>query len=173
MTGFRLSVRARKVWLVVHVIVSVALIGVTGAVLGLSAMAASQADAHDAHVLFRATYTIALAGAIPLSLLALTTGLVLGLGTQWGLVRHGWVTVKLAAVVRIMLVGSLIVGPSLDHAIRHTRSGAGSPELGATLALLTVAAVVNLALAAIAVTLGVFKPRVTIWPFRPPGFVVP
>jgi hypothetical protein len=49
---------------------------------------------------------------IPLSLTALVTGLTLGLGSKWGVLRYPWVTAKLLAIVSVMLVGALVIGPA-------------------------------------------------------------
>ena len=57
--------------------------------------------------------------AIPFAVLALLTGVLLGLSSKWGVFRYAWVTVKLA-----LLVATAAVGAG-DH-----RAGARPRELG-------------------------------------------
>ena len=47
---------------------------------------------------------------IPLSMTSLVTGLVLGLGSKWGVLRYRWVTAKLLLNVSVILVGALSSG---------------------------------------------------------------
>jgi hypothetical protein len=51
---------------------------------------------------------------IPLSLLALSSGLTLAFGGPWGVLRYPWVTIKLALLVSVVLVGALLLGPSVE-----------------------------------------------------------
>ena len=61
---------------------------------------------------------------IPLSFAALATGLTLAIGGRWGVLRYPWVTIKLALLVSVILVGALLLGPSVDA----IRSGDGDVE---------------------------------------------
>ena len=90
MTATRLSPRARKAILTLHVSVSVALIGVTGSVLIVALQAGSADRAPDAHALYVSARTLAFALAIPFSLTSLATGIALGLGTRWGGGHRVW-----------------------------------------------------------------------------------
>ncbi|GAA1949701.1 hypothetical protein GCM10009754_17940 [Amycolatopsis minnesotensis] len=90
----RLSPRARKVWLVLHIGVSVGWLGlslgmVTLAVTGL--VAETHAVRHGAYEIF---HVFDLVIVIPSVVLTITTGLVVSLGTPWGLVKHRWVLAK-------------------------------------------------------------------------------
>ena len=49
---------------------------------------------------------------IPLSFAALLTGVVLGIGTRWGVFRYPWVTIKLALVITVLLVGAFVISPA-------------------------------------------------------------
>jgi hypothetical protein len=69
----------------------------------------------------------------------LITGVVLGLGTRWGVFRYPWVTAKLLLILSVMVVGGACIGPA-ETALRYD-----------VLAL------------ALATALGVFKPG---GPFR-------
>lgn len=155
MSARRLSPRARKAVLTLHVGVSVALIGITGSVLIVALRAAGADSATEAHALYATAQTLAFALAIPFSLTSLATGIVLGLGTRWGVLTHRWVAGKLALQLAIILTGALVVGPSVQTLI--DRTAAGRP-LGAARWELSVAGAANLIFAATAVGLAVFKP---------------
>jgi hypothetical protein len=86
---------------------------------------------------------------IPLSFLALLTGIALGLGTRWGVFRYPWVTAKLLLILSVILVGALIIGPAL---LATLKQGAN-----ATPRLIAAAAYDIIALT-VATALSVFKP---------------
>jgi len=155
MTATRLTPRARKAILTLHVSVSVALIGVTGSVLIVALQAGSADRAADAHALYASARTLAFALAIPFSLTSLATGLALGLGTRWGVLRYWWVATKLALQLAIIATGALVVRPSVQALI--DRSGDGRP-LGAARWELAIAGAANLTFALAAVALAVVKP---------------
>jgi hypothetical protein len=48
---------------------------------------------------------------IPLSFTSLATGLALGLGSKWGVLRYRWVTAKLVLILSVIVVGALVLGP--------------------------------------------------------------
>jgi hypothetical protein len=127
----RLSPRARKAVLTVHVGLSVALIGVTASVLIFALTAAGAEGADDAHALS------------------------LGLGTRWGVLTYWWVTSNLALQLAIILTGALVVRPSVQALIDRTADGR---PLGAARWELTIAGAANLTCAVAAVALAVFKP---------------
>ncbi|WP_052866211.1 hypothetical protein [Streptomyces niger] len=104
----QLSRPARRATLVVHVIVSVGWLGLTLGLLALGITAATaRAGAGASDGAGTSGAALDLAGAayrsmkifvdwlvVPLALLTLVTGLVLSLGTPWGLARHRWVVTK-------------------------------------------------------------------------------
>jgi len=44
------------------------------------------------------------------------TGIALGLGTPWGVLRHSWVVIKLVLTVSVIVVGATVLRPVLDDA---------------------------------------------------------
>jgi hypothetical protein len=145
----RFSRRTRNLVLTVHIVVSVGLLGDSAGFLAVAirrAISDDQALLESSHELLN---MFALFFGIPLSFLALITGLALGLGTQSGVFRHGWVVAKLALIVSVIVVGAVVLRPVL--ADRADVAGgaliAGSAyDVGALTA---------------ATTLAVFKPRRT------------
>jgi hypothetical protein len=53
----------------------------------------------------------------------MVTGILLGLGSKWGVVRPGWVAAKLVLLVGVILVGALVLGPG-NEAMRTGDGGA-------------------------------------------------
>jgi hypothetical protein len=86
---------------------------------------------------------------IPLSFAALLTGLLLGLGTKWGVFHYPWVTTKLLLIVSVVAVGALVLNGGMNIML----SGRGAAE-----ERLIAGAAYDVVALMIATTLGVFKP---------------
>lgn len=104
-----MSPRLRRFALTAHIAFSV---GWNGAVAAFLALAIVGLIGHDAQVV-RAAYLamelIARWVIVPLALAALLSGLVMGIGTRWGLFRHYWVlfTLLLTILAVAVLLGQL------------------------------------------------------------------
>lgn len=145
----RLSPRARRAVLTAHIVFSVGLLGDVAGFLAVAIRAATTDDPALARASYEVLGMFSVVFGIPLSFGALLTGLTLGLGTKWGVLRYPWVTVKLALIVSVILVGALVLGPAVDA----MRRGAG----GAESRLIAGAAYDVLALT-LATGVSVFKP---------------
>ncbi len=89
----------RKFALTLHVTSSV---GWLGAAAGFLALAVAGLTSQDAPTLQGVYLAMELTGwyvIVPLCLASLLTGLVLSLGTKWGLWRHYWVLIKLVITI--------------------------------------------------------------------------
>ncbi|MGH3324684.1 MAG: DUF2269 domain-containing protein [Streptomyces sp.] len=84
---------ARRTLLVAHVTVSVGWLGISLCLLAL-AIAGARDPAGFAEPAYRAMKLFADWLLLPVALLTLGTGLLLSLGTAWGLARHRWVYIK-------------------------------------------------------------------------------
>lgn len=60
---------------------------------------------------------------LPLALLTLTSGLVLALGTAWGLVRHRWVLTKFCLTVAATAASALALRPEVNSAAEAASQG--------------------------------------------------
>jgi hypothetical protein len=78
------------------------------------------------------------------------SGVLLGLGSKWGVFRHAWVTAKLGLLVATAAVGAAITGPALD------RASAG--DGGASTWVLVATASVQVTMLVAATALSVYKP---------------
>lgn len=99
--GWRMPRRMRQFLLTLHVIVSVGWIGIDVALLLLAASGITASDVAVARGLYGSMASISVL-LTPVSFAALVTGILLGLGTHWGLARHWWVFIKL--VLNVVLV---------------------------------------------------------------------
>ena len=106
-----MSQPVRRTLLTAHIIASVGLLGDTAAVLAINIRAATTGDPDLAAASYELLDMFSFVFGIPLSFAALGTGIALGLGTKWGILRHRWVTAKLLLLVSVILVGALVLGP--------------------------------------------------------------
>jgi hypothetical protein len=146
----RLRPRVRRALLTAHIVAGVGLLGSVAVVLAINVRAATTADADLAASSYELLAMLTLAFGIPLSVVALATGVMLGLSSHWGVWRHAWVATKLALLIGVLLVGALVLGPGTDA----MRDGDGGAE-----ARLIVGASYDVAALMLATGLSVFKPR--------------
>jgi hypothetical protein len=151
--------RLHRTVLTAHIVVSVGLLGDSMGFLAVAIRAATTADPAVAEISRETLEMFGLVFGIPLSLLSIATGVTLGLGTKWGVLRYPWVTLKLALIVSVMLVGALVIGPSTGRDDRDALLVAGGAYQ--VLALST------------ATTLSVFKPGGRRARRRPGGRALP
>jgi hypothetical protein len=83
----------RKFALTVHLTCSVGFLGAAFAYLALGVSAVTSEDAQTVRAAWIAMEVIGWYVIVPLSLASLLTGLVMALGTPWGLFRHYWVLI--------------------------------------------------------------------------------
>jgi hypothetical protein len=100
----------RQTWLVLHVVCSVGWIGVEIAVLTLCVAGMSADDPARARTMYDAASLLADDFFLLATLLVLITGLVLGLGTKWGLFRYYWVLGKL--LIALVVTGIAVLADS-------------------------------------------------------------
>ncbi len=153
--AWQLSSPWRKLLLSVHIIVSVGLLGTDAAVLILCI---AGARGSDPRTVYPAAHLIGVTLLVPLALLAVATGLALGLLTPWGVVRYWWVTIKLALNVAGIVLALLVLVPTLGAAADAATAVAGAPVPSADrLGLVRDAAAASLVLV-MTVLLAVYKP---------------
>ena len=128
---------------------SVGLLGDSAGFLAVAIRAATTTEPEIVNELVRVLKMFSLVFGIPLSIGTLVTGVVLGLGTRWGVFRYPWVIAKLLLMLSVMLVGGFFIGPA--QTVMLERNG------DATRQLIAAASYDVLALAA-ATGLSVFKP---------------
>ena len=98
-----------------HVVSAVGWLGINFADFALAVTGLTTTDPALQHAMLRALVVVGNTLLIPISLLALTTGLVLALGTQWGLLRYKWVVVKLILTSIAVLLIPVALLPELNN----------------------------------------------------------
>jgi hypothetical protein len=145
-----LSPSVRRAVLTAHIIASVGLLGDCAVLLAVTVRAAATSDPELAASSYELMSMFSLVFGIPLSFASLGTGLALGFGTKWGVLRYRWVTAKLLLIVSVILVGALVIGPSEAAMI----DGGGGRDL-----VLTLAGGYDVLALCLATGLSVYKPR--------------
>lgn len=158
---WRLSPRPRKAAAAAHVLVGVGWFGIVFAKLVLEIVGVTLADQD----VIRAGYLYlgALDRAVfpPAAIATLITGIVLSVGTVWGLFRHWWIVVKMALTVGVIVTGVAFVGAWTEQAL-----AVSDTELATTSLWLIGAAVAHALMLGAATVISVFKPWGRIRPDR-------
>ncbi len=146
----------RKFALTLHLIASVGWIGAVVAYLALGVAAVSSDEMQTVRAAWLAMELIGWFAIVPLALGALLTGLVMSLGTPWGLFRHYWVLITLALTIVATSV-LLLHMPTVSTLANVARDAAGPDPggLGGDL----VHAVGGLLVLLVITVLNVYKPR--------------
>jgi hypothetical protein len=159
---WRLTPRVHQAVMVLHAVCGIGWMGVDVALLVLLLNARTSDNAAVVVSAFNAIGLIVPAAVPPLSLGMLATGLLLGLGTRWGLIRYWWVLVKLvlALVMTVLVFTSLLPGVS---SLGTLTTGALSAEsVRASLAplptMLLFPPIVSFLMLGTAAVLSIFKP---------------
>jgi len=140
----RLSPGWRKTALSVHVISSAGWVGVHGSLLTLAALGWATGSEATREVVYGAAGSLSGLLILPLSLTALASGLILALGTPWGLFRHYWVAIKLGLTALLVVGSNLSIGPAI-RAIGADPAAAGAADRLSGLGALSVSFTVLLA----------------------------
>ena len=158
----RLSPRLRKLVLAAHVLVAVGWFGVVVAklILEITAVTTREQGIPRAAYLFMETLDRAVFP--PAALSTLLTGIVLSVGTAWGLFQHYWIVAKLALTVAVIVTGVVFVGAwTRESAAAVSGPAAGAttgPDVGSASLLLIGAAVAHLLMLGAATVISVYKP---------------
>ncbi|WP_218595150.1 DUF2269 domain-containing protein [Pseudonocardia oceani] len=155
----RMRPRVRKAALLAHVACSVGWIGAVAAFLVLAVAGVSASG----DVVVRSSYVAMdlLTGyaIVPLALASLITGLVQAVGTEWGLLRHYWVVVKLLVTVVAVAVLLLQVDSIGFLAEAMARPQPPDEVLGGARISLVVHAGAGLVVLLVPMVLSIYKPR--------------
>jgi len=167
----RFGRRLRRAILVVHIVAVGGWIGMDLVLLVLSLRAWFARSPRDRAVSMQALELFGVVPMISLAVLSLVSGVLLGLGTKYGLIRYWWVAVKLVinALFTVLLVVAL--RPGLNAAAvagDQVAQGASEVTLESTMAFPLV---VSLSGLLFAVALSVFKPWGRVRSGRRPGRV--
>jgi hypothetical protein len=124
----------RKSALALHLTLSVGWIGAVAAYVALDVAAATSRDVQTLRTAYLGMGLIARYVIVPLALASLFTGLLVALGTKWGLFRHYWVLISLLLTVIatvVLLVETQTISHFANVAADPTTSGDDIRALGA------------------------------------------
>ncbi|NJP51881.1 DUF2269 domain-containing protein [Streptomyces sp. SBST2-5] len=128
--GPRLGRRARRTFLVVHVVAAAAWLGLTLGLLALGITAATTRGPAMTEAALRAMKLFADWLLLPLALLTLASGLVLALGTSWGLARYRWVCTKFWLTLGTTTATVFALRPGVNSAVAAVAAGQPLPDAG-------------------------------------------
>ena len=159
-SGRSLSRRQRKLVLTAHIAISVGLLGISVAMLVLGTVGATTADPASSRAVYLSMGIFTRGVIQPAAVGALVTGVVLSLGTSWGLLKHYWIVAKLALTVAAVLCGIFVVRPLVQQAIAATSGAAPltTPDPGSAPMLLIAASAANVLMLGAATVISVYKP---------------
>jgi hypothetical protein len=150
---------SRKLVLFAHVTTSVAWVGAVAGFLALAIIGLNGSDAQIVRSSYLVMPSITWYVIVPLAFAALITGVILSLGTQWGLLRYYWVLVKLlinSLSIPILLLHTQIIHEVAGAAAKPYFSSADLHDQRVQLVTIAVAALLALL---VATALSVYKPR--------------
>ena len=150
--------RLRKFALAVHITLAVGWIGAVASYIALDVAAATSQDTQTLRAAYIGMELIAWRVIVPLALASLLSGLVMSLGTKWGLFRHYWVLISLLLTIIatvVLLVETQTISTFRNIAANPTTSSDDLRTLGNTLVHSVGGTVVLLVI----VVLNVYKPR--------------
>ncbi|MFI7018737.1 DUF2269 domain-containing protein [Streptomyces sp. NPDC050164] len=122
--------RARRAVLVVHVTASASWLGLTLGLLALGTTAATTGSAVTVEASVRAMKLFADRLLLPVAFLTLLSGLVLSLGTPWGLARYRWVCTKFWLALATTTATVFALRPGVNSAVTAVVAGGPLPDAG-------------------------------------------
>ena len=99
-----LSPQLRRLALAIHLSLSVGWLGAVFAYLALDLIVATSDEATLVRAAWIGMGAVVVSVIVPLALGSLVTGLVMALGTRWGLFRHWWVLISFVLTVLAVVV---------------------------------------------------------------------
>jgi hypothetical protein len=126
----------RKFALTAHISFSAGWIGAVAGYIALDVAAATGQDVQTLRAAYLAMALIARYVIVPLAFASLLTGLVMSLGTKWGLFRHYWVLFSLVLTILatiVLLVETQTISTFAEIAADPATPGDDLRALGSTL----------------------------------------
>lgn len=166
---WRLPPNVRKLVLTVHLLAAGSWVGIDVVLGVLVIVSATSADPAIDGITYQALGMFAVGPMLTAALVALASGIVLGIGSKYGLTRYWWVAIKLALNLILCALILFALRPELHLAADHGRLVAtGQPSSFDVTTLYFPPAVSLLALTT-ATALSVFKPlgRIRTQPRNP------
>lgn len=155
---FRIGRRTRRLTLIVHITSAGTWLGLDAAFAVLAYTALLSDDVETAGAAFQMLTIVAVWPMLSVALLNLGTGLVLALGTKYGLFKYWWVIVKLGINVTFSTLIILALRPELGRIAAAGRQLANHETSSVPIGILPYPLTVGPLLLLTAVTISVIKP---------------
>ena len=155
---WRLGARTRKSVLLIHIASAGAWLGIDVVMAVLVFTALLTDDSRTKALSFQALELFAVWPLLTAGMICLITGVVLGLGSKYGLVRYWWVAIKLG--LNLLLTGLVLVAlaPEVSQAAERGRLFAAGGPASLGVGDLIFPPIVSPTALMIAMVLAVFKP---------------
>lgn len=163
MSSVSLAAPWRKLLLTLHVATTVSVLGMD---LVLLALGIASLGGADPRTIYPAAHLVGAWLVAPLAVLALGTGLLLGVLTPWGVLRFWWVAIKLVITVVLTGVVLLVLVPRLGALASAVIGPAPRALMIGERVPLVVAPAIASTLLVVNVGLAIFKPK---WRLRAVG----
>ncbi|MGX2995935.1 DUF2269 domain-containing protein [Streptomyces sp. JNUCC 64] len=119
----KLSRRARRAVLVLHVVFSAGWLGLSLALLALALTAVVTDAPGTVAASYRSMAVFTDWLIVPLSLTTLATGLALSLGTAWGLLAHRWIATKFFLTLAATTASVFALRPEVSETAARAATG--------------------------------------------------
>jgi hypothetical protein len=150
--------RARRAVLIVHIVASGMWLGLEVALGALVLGALLASNPATVAACLQAIDIVAVGPMVAAGALTLLSGIILGLGTKWGLVRYRWVAVKLVLNVVLLLLVLFALRPGAAEVAQAGRNLAAGRVDDAGPGELYMPPIVSLVALSFATTISVLKP---------------
>lgn len=152
-----------KLLLTSHIIVSVGWLGIVFVklVLGIAAITTDESGVSGALYLSMEVVNVTFP---PAAIGTIVTGVLLSLGTKWGLLRHYWVATKLTLTVGVIVTGIALVDRLIQQSIGQAMGDGTILGIASAPATLLISlSVAHALMLGIATIVSVYKPWGKTW----------
>jgi hypothetical protein len=155
---WRLGAATRKSILVVHIASAGAWLGIDVVMAVLVFTALLSDDDRTKALSFRALELVAVGPLLACGLVCLLTGILLGLGSRYGLIRYWWVAIKLVLNLLLTSLVLLALAPAVAGAAERARQFEAGLPVPLGIGDLIFPPIVSPTALLVAMALAVFKP---------------
>ena len=157
---WRLSASARKLTLTIHIISAIGWIGVDFVLFVFAFTGLTSDDPSTIAICYQAIEMFAVVLLVPLGLLSLATGLLLGWGSKYGILRYHWVLWKLILNLVLTTLVIVLLRPGVNEAADLVTESPGTipDQLEQARANLIFPPTVSITVLTFATVLAVYKP---------------
>ncbi|WP_020669501.1 hypothetical protein [Amycolatopsis nigrescens] len=156
----RMPPPVRKLFTLLHIVFAISWLASSVVDLILALLGQSTDEPELQHAAYRVLGVLGDYLVLPLSWATLITGVLMAMGTGWGLARHKWVLTKLSLTVLTVTLVLAAFLPSVHEAVAAVESTPAGQlaDVGGAASDLSIAGSVSLAIYLFNAFLSVFKP---------------